>query len=660
MTTLVRPSGTVVIHPGFRLSVCGDGKVTCVYPLQDYIPPNESFLVLWMDSGEIEEHGTTIRGNFSDPPTHDAARAASPVGLIVRRRVVPTALTCALLPENESTPVMFVPSGEVFSFNYQNGRKVLSLGPTSNGIVGTWGPFALSGNWTLGLFLRTERMVSDWAGWLGAGPMTLLSCPAANLSINLPSGGAVPPEALRSAGGPLDGIAAGVPWDAAFLLQWRFLCVQNNAQTGIRRISVDGVTIGTVAASVGSVPTNSTYTVGPKCPASIAEVLTWDYVVSDTSVIATVKALRCKWGVTALADPPPTGGVQSIAALQTILTLKNMAPSTLPSSVPVPAVWMDAAYGATLWSDADGLVPVLPGGRVRRWMDRSGNGNHISFPENTTEWLTGATDQQNNKPLLGSLGTGTWSSNPLAGATAYTVIAVWRTTTEGAPPLSVNGLGVFNPNEWRESIGVDAEYKSLPAPNTLGATNNSVVVGSWEGDTNTGALRWRLFAVEDSTGGFVCTGTDATGSDWLTHSLTVGKQNLRLQIGELLVWRSRLTPSQSALLATYIRDKWGAALLPISGVVTQALGSLAPAPVQVYPIPTKHSEQVMLYGSRYWWTSQHPSLAAIQVVSNLYWIWAGSFNFIAGNPGGVKGSGDLTKTYTNNTGVAFQAYLIRT
>lgn len=92
--------------------------------------------------------------------------------------------------------------------------------------------------------MRVERPVADFNGLVGIGSQTLLSCPSAGLSIVLPSGGVVPPEALRRAGGPLDGVAAGVTWDAAFLLQWRLLCVQNDPTTGLRTAFVDGWPIG--------------------------------------------------------------------------------------------------------------------------------------------------------------------------------------------------------------------------------------------------------------------------------------------------------------------------------------------------------------------------------------------------------------------------------
>lgn len=265
MTTIDRPSGKTTVSSSSSI-IIGEGFITCVQPLQDYIPPNPSSVVFWVDAGEMEHNGATVR-SIDDT----MSRRSSPgPGLMLRQRNVTSPDTVSV--SNDPSVAATVPTDAIYALNWQNGRRVLALGTQSVGILGSWGPFAASGDWTVGFFIKMDRLVNDYNGVAGVGPLTLLSCPAAGWLIYIPSGGSVPSGAVRSAGGPLDGIAAGVPWDVAFLSQWRFLCVRNDStRTGLRTVFLDGWPVGTTAASNGPVPQGSPFTLMAGCPASVAE-----------------------------------------------------------------------------------------------------------------------------------------------------------------------------------------------------------------------------------------------------------------------------------------------------------------------------------------------------------------------------------------------------
>lgn len=194
-----------VLNNSSRTFISGNGFVACKEPIQDYIPPDPSTLVFWMDSGEMLQGGTTVRGGNGvvggDGDTEMAdengnsvesvPRGGSTVAMSIRqRRPSNNNSTIALL--TTGGPSAAVSANTLYGLGHQNGRPVLSLGSSSVGITGTWGPFATNGNWTMGFYLKMDRLVADYGSFAGAGPMTLLSCVAAGLNLLVPSGGVRP------------------------------------------------------------------------------------------------------------------------------------------------------------------------------------------------------------------------------------------------------------------------------------------------------------------------------------------------------------------------------------------------------------------------------------------------------------------------------------
>jgi hypothetical protein len=108
------------------------------------------------------------------------------------------------------TSSLAVPAGSVYNTANCNGQTVLGFSTDSQGVTGAWGP--LPASWTVSLFVRCDRPVNTFGVYTGAGTMTLLACPVVGITVAVPSGGAVPLDATRAGGGPLDGVAAGWPW----------------------------------------------------------------------------------------------------------------------------------------------------------------------------------------------------------------------------------------------------------------------------------------------------------------------------------------------------------------------------------------------------------------------------------------------------------------
>ena len=184
--------------------------------------------------------------------------------------------------------------------------------------------------------------------------MTLLNSPAVGVSVLLPSGGAVPPAALLANGGPLDGVADGVPWDVPFLGQWRQLCVRNDAAQAQRSILVDGFLVQTVPTTALPIPANTAVLLGAGCSVSIPEFIVWDTAVPDAELRLTTVAQRTKWEVPVLKLSPMT---------RTVVSTKLLPPPVqLPEGLPAPACWLDARDLTSLCQTVS-LACVHPGHR---------------------------------------------------------------------------------------------------------------------------------------------------------------------------------------------------------------------------------------------------------------------------------------------------------
>jgi hypothetical protein len=213
----------------------------------DYVPQTPDNLIVWVDAGDGSTSAPRADGNGFQP------RAGNAFQLLPRR---PQAALTPLQSPAQPSAVAFATDGSTFAVGQQNGRNVLTCAGDATGLTGTWGSFGPS--WTLMAFFKAEATVDDYAGvTTGHGAMSLVSSPSVGITVQLPSGGAVPLAATVAGGGPLDGVTAGVPWDVVFFNQWRQLTVINNATTGQRIVLVDGYTAGTVSAKLDAVPSST-------------------------------------------------------------------------------------------------------------------------------------------------------------------------------------------------------------------------------------------------------------------------------------------------------------------------------------------------------------------------------------------------------------------
>ena len=583
MTTVSLPSGKVTVPSNATVTCGGSGKVTCVQPLQDYLPPQAENLAVWMDMSQLSGGSAPRSGGGAPPPTEGDDEPMEEAGSTAR--AAPPTAALSLLPRrldrtaNPGAPAGAVSAGSVYAIGRQNGLRVLALDAASAGLATTWGP--IGAVWTLGVFVRADRLVDAHDGVAGVGPMTLVASgavgSASRITVDLPRGGAVPAAALLANGGPLDGVAAGVPFDVACVNQWRLVALRNGS-TGLRDVLLDGYPLTTASAVTAfTVASGTAVTVGAGCTAAVAEVLVWGSAVSDAELRSTTAALRTKWGVptlsatTTTAALPPITGVAALPA----------TPAAQAAGFPVPTgCWLDASCVGTLFADAAGAQPAASGGPIRLWRDLSGAGRHLSFPPaSPARWVTEAVNRVGGRPVVATAAAGTFASPPLAnGGLApggFTALAVWRVLARPAGATAPNGhplaptAAAFDLAVWNETVGV-RDVRAMPVPGSaLGLGAGEVVVLCWE-RTGAGAVTWRLNNLQSSTtsgGGYVWTGSD-TDTTWVTRATGVGAS---LHLAELMVWRGQvLTPSERVALSTYLTGRWGLTL-NATGVVSTPL-----------------------------------------------------------------------------------------
>ena len=613
-----RPVGHVTIPFNAHLTFAGTGGMTCREQPPDYVPPDPTNVALWIDAsqgtGDLPRHdGDDAMMDVDGPAGGGAPRAPGTAAFHIAARPVLTT-QALLLPssqQQQQQQTLAAAAGTAlaggtgsYALTRRNGRTLITLSDAAEavGLAGTWGP--LGASWTLCVVLCAERGVGDYAGIPGLGrAMPVLSSPLAGVTVHLPAGGAVPPEATAAEGGPLDGVPAGAPWDAAFVgRQLRQLLVVNDAAQDRRSVYVDGFLVATEAASQTSVPAGAALAVGAGCPLAVAEVLVW--AGASASVVGDVLALRAaqraKWGVRAL--PPTLTAVQAAAQAVQSEAAQLAAPTAVLTSTAVPlpdGCWLDAAAPGALWADVEGTAsPAAPNGAVRRWRDRSGQGRDLTFPapagggsgSTGAQWTTSALQTTNRLPVVSLQGVAgtfapTAAAAPLAGtaATGFTVVAVWRPSSGslGGHPLG-SPEAVLEVGAWTETLGVELP-RVMPAPSALLLPGTSCL-GCWQRAAGNGVVSWRLGAlVEDGGyGGYACVGVptdDGPANTWPSRVVQVGATGRTLQLCELLVWRSELSRAHRQALQAVLVAKWGLTLA--SGPTT-----LAPAP---FPLGTYYA-----------------------------------------------------------------------
>ena len=435
----------------------------------------------------------------------------------------------------------------------QDGRGTVAFTAEGSGLTSQWGPFATAA-FSLAVVMRLDRTVTTYGTIPGMGG-TLTVLTSQHMSVTVPAGG-----------------GGAVPLDAVFLDCWHVLTVRNDTHS--RVVSIDDKPVLITAPSTGVVGVLESVVLAAGFPGEIGELVVWNGALNPSDMSSFVGMLRQKWNIFGLPSVPR-------------YTIPNTTGTVWPTDVPAPTVWLDAACPGTLFADTAATIPAVPHGRVGRWLDRSGNGNHVTFNDTgPTCWATGGAEVIAGLPVVSVSGTdpGTFTKgNPLVGATGgvFMVIAVWRMTGSGGHPFCVNGHGTFTSTVWVDGLATDS-YRNMPAPNTLtpfpvGPRDNVLVV--WERSAAPMTLV-RVYNIGDSdVSGSVYSESGDTDHLWLGETVTVGFTNQGLQLAELLVW-SGSTPSVPSRteLRSYVVDRWGITLLPHAAAGQVTIATL-PAPV---------------------------------------------------------------------------------
>jgi hypothetical protein len=543
--------------------VRGQASVWLSQKPQDYVPPQTESLVMMLDTSGA---GTSVpRG---------VQRGGMP------RAAVSVASRLDYASASGETTV-WTAADDSTEFGRQNATDVLSFTATGAGLIGAWGPFP-DGAWTLVAYIRAEQPVHDYGHFIGAGPMTLVDCPAASIRVHVPAGGAVPAAALAESGGPITGATADAPWDVVFVNQWRQLAVRNDAAAGVRTVLVDGWPAFTAPATQEPVPAGSALVVGAGCPVALAELLVWNTAaISDADLRSTLTAQRAKWGVHAVAaGTVPVVGNPAVASatLDPARTATGSVTEALGAGGLPYACWLDAASADNV--RAAGLVPVPANGYVRRWTSRLAGGSAAVFPERAAAWMWRRDETVNRLPVVAVGADGVLQPSPLADlagtTTACLAVAVWRVRhAAGGHPFSVDGAARFGPGAdgWIERFGMAYPYPVGLAASEFPA-DGALVLGAWEREPGDGGAVYRLGGLRAAHGGLSYRVPASAVGPWTgTETVALGAGP---RLCELLVWTGSAVPDDASrdAVKAYLDAKWAVSAFPAVAGPTR---TLAPA-----------------------------------------------------------------------------------
>lgn len=500
------------------------GKLYCRPRLPDYIPPLSHALEFWVD--------------FGDTVVTDRC----PVAEFMRRP--PLYATGAMCPLSVHPFVVCDP--RISSISLRKRRNILDL---TGGAISFWG--RPSANWTISLFMRLDRPAGDCGSYPGVGPITAIYFPHLDIRVTVPSGGAIPGDALELNGGPLDGVRQQWPWDAALVNQWRHLVVTNNAATGVRTVLIDGYVVVTEPASTQQIPHLSPIGIFPgPLAVSLAEVAAWHTAdLSKRQILSLLQALQEKWDVWPAA--PPDRDLLS-TTFRTRRGPRN-PPVFLPRELPPPYCWIDSL---SAFRDREGTQKAQAYQTIQTVVDRGTGGCDVFFPFNQTILATGPFDAVNGTPVIQCSGCGTFKTSPLPSEDggSYTIVAAWR-CLDGAHPFAVREACRLGPQGWWDWIGSDSS-RTMPTPQIA---RGDVCVATWQFKGPDDGLTWS-FAASSLTVGFWWSGP-SDGSRWVQNANPqIGNAGKELQLCEIIVWHEALAPGQLAALSYHLLSRWGVGL----------------------------------------------------------------------------------------------------
>lgn len=237
----------------------------------------------------------------------------------------------------------------------------------------------------------------------------------------------------------------------------------------------------------------------------------------------------------------------------------NRSAGNIPTAIPDLGLWLKADAGIT-----------LVGGAVDAWADQSGNGRNFSAPGATNRPAYSGT--LNGLPVLTFDGTtdyflGNAASFSIAqNVTGLTVVAVVKyaaATQQRIVGISI-GTGVAGV---RHQLGVTTTTYTL-AGRRLDADSLQTVTGGTPTTVpivHTGIVRYSAATAAIFVNGAsqVDTAFQTAGNTSNTASLrfTLGcsldlNQFLNGDVGEILIYRRAITPTERAQIDSYLRHKW--------------------------------------------------------------------------------------------------------
>jgi hypothetical protein len=262
-----------------------------------------------------------------------------------------------------------------------------------------------------------------------------------------------------------------------------------------------------------------------------------------------------------------------VAAVNAIGTgsYSSASSAVTPSASPILAPpnllgWWDASDSATVFSDTSGITAASSGGAVRRWLDKSGNGNHGTIPVDSVGGGGGppslVSAQQNGLSALQffNYGAGFTIGNKLPiSSTGATIFAVVRPSQN-----AIDSGFLLAKSRWK----LKASY--------IEWLNTSYSSSSWNYDGST--FDWHVMALSIPSQNFAGAALYRNGSvisspsiynpdsqgapSATTDALTIGyvegsAGTFRNYIGEIIVYESELSSSNRNSVTTYLKAKWG-------------------------------------------------------------------------------------------------------
>lgn len=256
-----------------------------------------------------------------------------------------------------------------------------------------------------------------------------------------------------------------------------------------------------------------------------------------------------------------TGEITGVAAGSTVITAESNSNRNVKSSrfavISAPSI----VAGSKAWYAADDATTITEsGGLVSKWADKSGNGYDLT--ENTKKPTTGA-ETLNNLNVISFGGSqqllGPDAAVP-AGATDYTIFAVWLANGAMQTLFHMGG------NSTNLAVGAHIHATSAndlrhfwwnndfdSGLNTFATGAAHVTTLQW--DSATGKQLTRIDTTEYSR---TASGKNTTGSNFAVGTIPIYPvHSLTGYIAELIIYHTALTPAEIAFNEAYLKTKWG-------------------------------------------------------------------------------------------------------